>query len=84
MHLASDGGLRPAADSPETERGLIEVRGGKGVVALVAPQDFVLQLHKLQARMKELKEMEAVLEERIAAFRDHLQLHLQELHLGSQ
>ena len=84
VHLASDGGLRTPADSPGTERGLIEVRGGKGVVALVAPRDFVLQLHKLQARMKELKEMEAVLEERIAAFRDHLQVHLQELHLGSQ
>ena len=83
VHLASDGGLRPPADSPETERGLIEVRG-KGVAALAAPRDFVLQLHKLQARMKELKELEAVLEERIAAFRDHLQLHLQELHLGSQ
>ena len=83
VHLASDGGLPPPADSPETERGLIEVRG-KGVGVLVAPRDFVLQLHKLQARMKELKEMEAVLEERIAAFRDHLQLHLQELHLGSQ
>ena len=32
VHLASDGGLRPPADSPETGRGLIEVRG-KGVVA---------------------------------------------------
>ena len=81
VHLASDGGPVSPGDSPNPGRGLIEVRGADGVVA---PRDFLLELHKLQARMKELIELEAVLEERIAAFREHLQLHLQELHLGSQ
>ncbi len=72
VNFAGDGGQPSRTDSR------------KGVVAVVAPWDFVLELHKLHARRQELKEMSAVVQERIEAFRDHLQVHLQELHQDRQ
>lgn len=84
VNFSGDDGQPPQDDPRNTGGGLVEVRSGEGMVAVVAPRGFVLQLHKLHARQQELKEMEAVLQERIGAFRDHLQVHLQELRQQSR
>ena len=73
------GGQPSQAGSRNAGQGIVEVRSGEGVVDAVAPRGFGLELHKLHARQQELKEMEAVLQERIGAFRDHLQVHLEVL-----
>ena len=79
VNFTGEGGQPPQDDPRNTGGGLVEVRSGEGMVAVVAPRGFMLELHKLRARRQELKEMEAVLQERIGAFRDHLEVHLQEL-----
>ena len=79
VNFTGEGGQSSPADLRKTGRGVLEVRVDEGVVRVAAPRDFVLKLHKLRVRQQELKEMEAVVQERIGAFRAHLQVHLQEL-----
>tara|TARA_B100000686_G_C16792366_1_gene979653 strand:- start:2576 stop:3661 length:1086 start_codon:yes stop_codon:yes gene_type:complete len=74
LNSSNNGQISSEARRTTKLRRRVEIRRGKRLMPVPAsPRDYVLELHKLRVRQQELREMEAVVNERVDTFHLHLQ-----------